>query len=152
MDRKIFFSDGGIHISNRRVIASGKIFLLQDILSVKLGIARPKRGLSIFSILIGLALLLDEGGLFVIGGFSIFLGIVAWMSARTKFVVSLHTASGEHRALSSSDRVYIEKVIHALDAALVNRIDPRQRDLLTAREIYPGRTHHLSSLNQLTTK
>lgn len=120
MDRKVFFSDGGVIISDSRFIASGYIYHIRDLAAVRLGVIEPPRWLALFSIVLGLVLLLTEDALFVVGGFFIALGIMAGIFAQTRYAVVLKTTTGEHRVLLDSNRGYIMQVVDALDAAIIN--------------------------------
>jgi len=121
MDRKVFFSDGGVIISDSRFIASGYIYNIRDIISVRLAVIEPPRGAAVFILSIGLLCLLTEGALFVVGGCLVALGVMMWLFIRTAYAVVIETATGEHKVLKDKNRRYVEQVIHALDAALVNR-------------------------------
>jgi len=121
MDRKVFFSDGGVIISDSRFIASGYIYNIRDIISVRLAVIEPPRGAAVFILSIGLLCLLTEGALFVVGGCLVALGVMMWLFIRTAYAVVIETATGEHKVLKEKNRRYVEQVIHALDAALVNR-------------------------------
>ena len=122
MDRKVFFSDGGIIISDSRFIASGYIYNIRDITSVRLGVIEAPRWLGIFGMGSGLVLMLMEDSLFVVGGCFIALGLMVGIFAKTRYAVILETATGEHRVFSDTSKHYIERVICALDAAMVNRV------------------------------
>lgn len=82
MDKKVFFSDKGVIISDSRFIASGYIYNIADLSSVRLGVIKPRRWLAMYSIGLGVILLLTEGALFVVGGFLIVLGIMAGLLVR----------------------------------------------------------------------
>jgi len=123
MDRKVFFSDGGIIISDSRFIASGYIYNIRDIISARQAVIAPPRGLAVFSISIGLLCLLNEGMLFVVGGCAIALGVMTWLFTRTTYAVMLKTVTGEHAVLRDRNSGYVEQVIQALNAALLNRGD-----------------------------
>lgn len=120
MDRKVFFSDGGVIISDSRFIASGYIYNIRDLTGVRLGVIEPPRWLALFSIALGLVLLLTEDALFVVGGFFIALGIMAGIFTQTRYAVVLKTPTGEHRVLLDRNRSYILQVVDALDAAISN--------------------------------
>lgn len=120
MDRKVFFSDGGIIISDSRFIASGYIYSIWDITSVRLGVVEAPRWLGVYSMGAGLVVLLIEDTLFVPGGCCIALGMMVCMFAKTRYAVILETATGEHRVFSDTSKHYIERVICALDEAMVN--------------------------------
>lgn len=122
MDRKVFFSDGGIIISDSRFIASGYIYNIRDITSVRMGVIEAPRWLGIFGMGSGLVLMLMEDTLFVVGGCFIAFGVMVCMFAKTRYAVILETATGEHHIFSDTSKHYIERVICALDEAMVNRV------------------------------
>jgi hypothetical protein len=127
MDRKVFFSDGGVIISDSRFIASGYIYNISDLSAVRLEVVEPQRWLALFSIVLGLVFLLIEDALFVVGGFFIALGIMIGVFAKTRYAVILKTNTGEHRVLLDRNRDYIAQVVYALDAAIINRTVPSKR-------------------------
>lgn len=134
MDRKVFFSDGGVIISDSRFIASGYIYNIRDIISVRLGVIEPQRWLALFSMALGLVLSLTEGVLFVVGGGFIALGIMAWIFAKTRYAVILKTATGDHHVLLDTSSEYIGQVTHALDAAMINRGALPKADTVVVRK------------------
>ena len=121
MDKKVFFSDRGVIISDTRFIASGYIYNIADLRSVRLGVIKPPRWLAMYSIAIGVVLLLTEGTLFVVGGFLIALGIMTGLFAKTRYAVILRANTGEHKVLLDRNADYIGQVVYALDAAMINR-------------------------------
>lgn len=138
MDRKVFFSDGGVIISDSRFIASGYIYNIRDLASVRLGVVEPPRWLAFFSMVLGLLLSLTEGSLFVVGGFLIALGIMVGLFTKTRYAVILKTITGEHRVLLDRNREYILQVVNALEAAILNRRTPVMDQPVQNQEI--GRT------------
>lgn len=128
MDRKVLFSDGGIIISDSRFIASGYIYNIRDITSVRMGVIEAPRWLGIFGMGSGLVLMLMEDTLFVVGGCFIALGVMVCMFAKTRYAVILETATGEHHIFSDTSKHYIERVICALDEAMVNRVTSSTAD------------------------
>lgn len=121
MDKKVFFSDKGVIISDSRFIASGYIYNIADLTSVRLGVVKPPRWLAMYSITLGVVLLLTEGALFVVGGFLILLGIMTGLFAKTRYAVILKAKTGEHKVLLDKNPDYIGQVVYALDAAMINR-------------------------------
>jgi len=135
MDRKVFFSDGGVIISDSRFIASGYIYSIRDLAAVRLGVVAPPWWLAFFSLGLGLVLSLTEGPLFVVGGFFIALGIMVGLFAKIRYAVILKTNTGEHQVLLDRNRDYILQVVNALDAAMLNRQTPVRNDDIKKREI-----------------
>jgi hypothetical protein len=120
MDKKVFFSDKGVIISDSRFIAGGYIYNIADLSSVRLGVIKPPRWLAMYSIALGVVLLLTEGALFVVGGFLIVLGIMTGLFAKTCYAVILKAKTGEHKVLLDRNPDYIGQVVYALDAAMVH--------------------------------
>lgn len=125
MDENILFNQADIKISSQHLNVHGKTYALSDIQFVESRLVEPKRIAALILLFCGLALLLDEGSLFALGGFCVLLGIVCWVSGGAKYSVVIHTAAGEHRVITTNDRLFTEKVIHALDTAMLNSAQPR---------------------------
>jgi hypothetical protein len=119
MDEHILFHNAGVKISNQQLIVPGHVYALKDIESVEFSELEPKRTVALVLILAGLFLLFREGNLFALGGFSVLMGIVIWITGNTQYSVIINTSSGRHEVLNSMDRAYIEKVLHAMDAAML---------------------------------
>jgi hypothetical protein len=134
MDEKIFFNQGGISVSSQQFVVNSQTYPIQNIQSTEFRLLEPQRNLAGFFMLIGLLLLLDEGTLFVVGGFSIIIGIVIWVSAVTKYAVILFTADEEHQVLTSNDNLLIEKVIQALDTAMASNVSPIKEEVHVMRD------------------
>lgn len=134
MDRKVFFSDGGVIISDSRFIASGYIYSIRDLAAVRLGVVEPPWWLAFLSLGLGLVLSLTEGPLFVVGGFLIALGIMVGLFAKTRYAVILKTTTGEHHVLLDRDRDYILQVVNAVEAAMLNRQSPVMNDHVQKRQ------------------
>lgn len=118
MDIKVFYKEGGVSVTNRRFIANGKIYAIKDISSAQLKVIPPKRSYAMACIMMGLLFTLHEGGLFVIGGFSVVAGLLMWIFFKTNFAISLHTPAGEQLVMLGNHKPQAEKVMAALDAAM----------------------------------
>jgi hypothetical protein len=95
MEEFVFFSLEGISVSNIEFIADEFTCAIQDVIS-------------------------DEVFMFV-GGFSIALGMIAWVSAKTQYAVVIHTPLGAHHALTSESSHDITRVVSALNKAIIHR-------------------------------
>ncbi|MGQ2964241.1 DUF6232 family protein [Methylophilus sp.] len=125
MDENILFSHADIKVSLQHLNVHGKSYAIADIHQVEARLVEPKRIAALILFFCGIALLLDEGSLFALGGFCVLLGIVLWVAGGAKYSVVIHTAGGEHCVLTSDDRLFTEKVIHALDTAMQPATQPR---------------------------
>lgn len=118
MDQKTFFHQAGVSINTSRFIVNGQIIPIADIASAQLHVIKPKHGLDVLFMLVGLLLLLDEGSLFVVGGLLCLIGILLWLSAKESYAILLVIASDQRQVMQSSDRLLITQVMQALDHAL----------------------------------
>jgi hypothetical protein len=119
METHIHFHQDGVRVTNTGLTVNGQTYDLNKITSVHVKGIRPKRWSAMLCIALGLVLLIDESGLFVIGGILITLGIVTGFLASQTYAVVLTMEDGEKEVLLSLDSVYIQKVVHALDTAMV---------------------------------
>jgi hypothetical protein len=121
MEEFVFFSLEGIKVSNIQFIADGLTYALQDVIAVEHGMTEPSRVFATLCILSGAFLFIFEDIFMFAGGFAIALGMVAWLSAKTRYSVVIHTHTGEHRALTSENSHDIDRVIRALNTAIIHR-------------------------------
>lgn len=120
MDEHILFHNAGVKISNQQLIVPGHVYALNDIESVEFIKVEPKRTVAFVLLLVGMFLLLREGNLFALGGFSVLMSIVIWISGNTQYSLVINTAAGRKEVLSTMDRAYIEKVMQVLDTAMLH--------------------------------
>ncbi|MBI4200545.1 MAG: hypothetical protein HY535_08765 [Chloroflexi bacterium] len=115
---KTFFQSEEVTVTNSRFMVGSKTFAMSNITSVKASEQEPKRLYSIGLIVLGVFVLTGSVGIgVVISGIG-----VAWLlMQKTKYHVTLTTAAGESSALGSKQREYIEKVVQALNEAIVAR-------------------------------
>lgn len=125
MNKKVFLQQKNISVTESLLTINHQTYDIRAMHSARLQVQKPKHELAILWIFIGLLLLLDEGPLFAIGGLSVIVGLVTWIAKNPQYVITIHTPTTEHSVFTTSDKVTAEKVIHALDAARVSRIDPR---------------------------
>jgi Family of unknown function (DUF6232) len=118
MDETTFFDYEGVRVTNTRFVVDGQTFAMNNITSVKPLEQKPSRILPILLIVFGLipaingmygALLLS-----VIGG-------VWWAMQKTTYHIMLHTAGGETSALKTHQQEYLQKVVTALNNAIIHR-------------------------------
>ncbi|MFD1123341.1 DUF6232 family protein [Methylophilus flavus] len=121
MEEFIFFSLEGIKVSNIQFIADGFTYALQDVIAVEHGMTEPSRVFATFCVLAGAFLFIFEDIFMFAGGFAIALGMVAWLSAKTRYSVVIHTSTGQHQALTSENSHDIDRVIRALNTAIIHR-------------------------------
>lgn len=117
-EEKVFLSDNGVVVSNSRFSTGGQTYAMANVTSVRP--ARAGMGMGIILIIIGGAIAAGtDGGGKVLGVVLLAAGIVA-IIFRSAYVI-LHTAGGEQRALESRDVKFVEKVVGAVNEAIVHR-------------------------------
>ena len=118
MDEELVFEEGEVKVTNARFVVTGQTYAMNGVTSVRQFVKKPNR---VLPIVIGIAGLATFAGTFV--GALILLGIAValWMAMKTEYSVLLSTAGGEARALSSKDQAYINRVVAALNDAIIKR-------------------------------
>lgn len=127
-EETVYFTDGRVTITNARAIIGEKTYAMINITSVSMGEIPPNKSLGIALILVGVlgAVCVSMVGeswigagvwaLIVVGG-----GIWALTVPKPKYVVRIGSASGEKNALVSPNREYIQKIVLALNEAIIKR-------------------------------
>jgi hypothetical protein len=118
MDETTFFEYEGVRVTNTRFIVDGQTFAMNNITSVKPVEQKPNRNGPV--ILISLGIVLALLGTYAALLLSI-VGAIWWAMQKTTYHVMLHTAGGETSALKSYQQEYVQKVVTALNSAIVHR-------------------------------
>ena len=125
------YSDNAIVVTNMRLIVGGATYALRNITAVKMLFTPPRLVKPILLLVVGLIILLaafmpfNENapapvGVYIIAGAMIG-GAILWMcSAKVMFHVGLSSASGEVHALTSKNKIYIQRVVSSINEAIVN--------------------------------
>ena len=119
-----------VKITNERAIIGTKTYAISDITSVSMDVNEPKLFLPIFFIVIAavcsfLIALTDMRDYSECLETSIYLGIAGLLffifSQKTKYSVRIRGASGELKVLEAVDREHVERIVKAMNAAIVQR-------------------------------
>lgn len=121
---KVYFSERGIVITSTRAVLHQRTFAMANITSVSLATNNQNSGCG--------CMLLGLGGLLAFGLFSantveagvigiLLLGIGVAVMNETSYVVRIGSASGEANALQNSNREYIQRIVAALNQAIIDR-------------------------------
>ena len=119
MDEREFFRYEDVAVTNARFMVGAQTFAMSNITSVKASKDSPNRFWPILILVLGFFSLIANNVAFavacgVLGG--------VWLAfQKTYYHVALTTAGGETKALTSTQREYVEKVVHALNDAIVHR-------------------------------
>lgn len=122
MEEKDFYRDNNVSVTNSRFTVGSTTYAMNGVTSVKRGQWQIPKILPIIVCIIGfLFLIISNKICFIIGAALIVLGIWWFRKIKPIFIVYLNSASGESQALSSKDLIYINKVINALNDAIIHR-------------------------------
>ena len=121
-EEKTFFQHEDVKVTNARFMVGSQTFSMSNITSVKAMAQSPQRGWPVALLVVGAMML--AFGTRDIWGFAIaFVAVGAiWLfTQKSMYHVMLTTAGGETSALSSKQKEYIQKVVQALNDAIVAR-------------------------------
>lgn len=127
MSEEVIYSDNTVSVSTSRIVISGTTYALRNITSVKMTFAPAKTGCAVALIVLGALILvggLAQGGQTIIG--AVFGGAIVgglgflWLrSCKADYFVTIASSSGEVRALTSKDKAYVEKIVGAINDAII---------------------------------
>lgn len=122
MEETTIMKEGDVTVTNARLIFAGQTYAMSGVTSVKMFEQKASKAPAIFAFLIGGGLLLSMSmGGFIFGALLCAAGYWLWKAAKNTYQVRLATSSGEATALSSKDRPWIERVVTAINDAIVAR-------------------------------
>jgi hypothetical protein len=119
MEERTFFEYEDVKVTNARFVSGGQTYVMNNVTSVKPFEQKPSR-------LGGVLVLL--AGLIIMAGASFMLGLLVTAAAafylyqqKTIYHILLATSAGETKALKTYQRDYLNRVITALNDAIVYR-------------------------------
>lgn len=123
MSEKEFYRNGNVSISNSRFIVGTTTYAMNGVTSVKRGQNEPSKAAPIIVGLIGVVMVFAASTFLFKGiGALVALACIAWFkSLKTEYLVFLNSSSGESQALASTDKEYIDQVIHNLNESIIHR-------------------------------
>ena len=127
-----FLNDGGVYVSNTRVVIQGTTYATANITSVRKHMVPAKNGCAVTLAVVGalgavggLTSALGEGSSdwtpFAVCTVLLIVGILWFRSLRPTFHVMLATAGGERQGLTSQDEEVVDRVTGAIADAIVHR-------------------------------
>jgi hypothetical protein len=116
---KVFLKDNNVTVTQARYIANGKTYTMRNISSVSLFTLKSSYTLEIILIVMGVILLI--AGTYIIGGILLAIGVTLMVLKKDEYAVRISTNSGESNSLTSKDKNYIQKIVDALNDAIIHR-------------------------------
>jgi len=123
-----FYSDeGGVRVTNSRLIIGPVTYAMLNVTSVSRAFTKPNRLGPILLLAIGGLVALAnvsghfEIGLFMIGVVLAGLGALVWKLQKTKYHLRIASASGEANAITSVNADHIDKIVQAVNEAMIKR-------------------------------
>ena len=118
MTEKTFFEYESVKITNARFVVDGQTFAMSNVTSVNPLEQPPKRLIGIVLLVVGLFALFENA---FFGVPVIAVALYYLYKQRAVYHVMLRTSGGETKALTTYQRDYLDKVIAALNEAIVYR-------------------------------
>lgn len=120
MNEELYYNQNGVSLSLTQLAVNGKSYTLDNITSTRILETNTWRGFALLSMLLGFLVLIDEGSLFVFGGFLVFAGLLLWHNIGSGYSLFIQTPSGEESVLITRDKLHLESLMLALDIALAD--------------------------------
>ncbi|MFI5161219.1 MAG: DUF6232 family protein [Sphingobacteriales bacterium] len=115
-----FYQDGNVTVTQSRFITHSKTYAMRNISSVHLFEIVKSRRFPVVMVIIGLLMLLSDdlrvAGLVILG-----VGILLLFVIKNEFAVRISTNSGEANSIVSKDKMYVQKIVEALNDAIIHR-------------------------------
>lgn len=117
------FNERGVTLTRSGLSAGGQVFALRDIRGVRIATVHRNKVLPLALALAGLAVasaggIYRSGAALVLGAMLVVVGALAWLTQDVTHQLMVQTDSGEREALVSPDHEFVERVEHAVHAAL----------------------------------
>ncbi|QQV02644.1 MULTISPECIES: DUF6232 family protein [Chryseobacterium] len=115
-----FYQDSLVTVTQSRYITQSKTYAMRNISSVHVFEIEKSKAVPILMILLGLPFLFS-GNVFWIGLILIGLGILLLFNIKNEYTVRISTNAREADSTISKDKEYIQKIVKALNEAMIHR-------------------------------
>lgn len=123
-----FYIDEGVRVTNARLIVTNTTYSMANVTSVRRMIEDPSRIGPIVTGLFGLALLVAGfsetpviAGVVIFGLLLVGVAVVWWVKQKPLYHLRIASSSGESNAISDYDGTRIEKIVQAVNEAIISR-------------------------------
>lgn len=115
-----FYQDSTVTVNQSRFVTQSKTYAMRNISSVHIFEILKSKTKAILVVLFGIALLFS-GKTIIIGAILIALGIWWFIHIKNEYAVRISTNAGEANSIISKDKIYIQKIVNALNEAIIHR-------------------------------
>lgn len=115
-----FYQDSAVIVTQSRFVTQSKTYAMRNISSVHVFEIIKSKTKAIFLVIFGLFFLFSKT-FFWIGLIIIALGIWWLFSIKNEYAVRISTNAGEANSIISKNKDYIEKIVNALNDAIIHR-------------------------------
>jgi|ERR1035437_124585 hypothetical protein len=120
-NEKIFYQDNNVTITQSQFIAGSKTYAIRNISSASnYEIKKSKTG-AILLLVIGFFLSIPEP-IRILGWGLIIIGVIWLIKIEGKYSVRISTDSGEENSFIHHDKAYIQKIVNALNDAIIHKV------------------------------
>ncbi|HTE01458.1 MAG TPA: DUF6232 family protein [Mucilaginibacter sp.] len=116
----VFYQDVNVTVTQSRFVTNSKTYAMRNISSVHIFEIVKSKKFPIILAIIGVFMLFSDAAR-VVGFFVLALGALLLFSIKNEFAVRISTNSGETNSIVSKDKMYVQKIVHALNEAIVHR-------------------------------
>jgi len=114
-----FYQDVNVTVTQSRFITNSKTYAMRNISSVHIIEIVKSRKLPIGLVIIGF-LMAFSNDLRIAGISLLAIGVLALFLIKNEFAVRISTNSGEANSIVSKDKMYVQKIVNALNDAIVH--------------------------------
>jgi hypothetical protein len=116
----VFYQDQQVTVTQARFISQGKTYAMSNISSVSLYEIKRSRGLEVLMIIAGLSMLAVDGAR-MFGLVTLMIAIALFFLLKNSYSVRIQSTSGEADGLISKDSEYVNKIVSAVNEAIIFR-------------------------------
>ncbi len=116
----VFYKDFNVTVTQSRFVTDSKTYAMRNISSVYIYEIEKSRTFPVILVIIGFLMLFGED-VRIMGICMLTVGCLLLYTIKNEFAVRISTNSGEANSLVSKDRAYIQKIVGALNEAIIHR-------------------------------
>lgn len=118
---KVFYKDINVTVTQSRLIVGNQTYAMRNISSVSNYEISKSRLFPILAIIVGIIVLIVNSGGSIWGWICLIGGIGLLFLIKNDFAVRISSNAGEANTLTSKDTNYIQKVVNAINDAIIHR-------------------------------